>query len=104
MGFGRWSDLVACFIFVSFIVSAFFSALSNRWNCPAINHKLAAGDGGSSVRCEKCYKLGNLIRPVGTTQGNAADHVHQLLPGRGVVAFVMVGHSLDHSDSRLGFS
>src|SRR5439155_6378104 len=25
--------------------------LSNRWNCPTVNHKLAAGDGGSSVRC-----------------------------------------------------
>src|SRR5207245_2071916 len=98
----------AIFLLVSyscpFSLVYFLSALSNRWNCPTINHKLAAVDGGSSVRCEKCDEFCDLIRPVGTTQGNAADHVHQFLPGGGVVAFVMVGHSLDHSGGRIGFS
>ena len=46
----------------------------------------------------------NLIRPVPATQGNAAEHVHQLLPGGRVVAFVFVGHSLDHSGGRIGFN
>src|SRR5258706_8375292 len=53
MGFGRLSDLVAgfaCFIFVSFLVGVFLFVLSNRWNCPTINHKLAAGDGGKRFR------------------------------------------------------
>ncbi len=87
-----------------FLVGVFLFVLSNRWNCPAINHKFAAGDGGSSVRCEKGDEFGDLIRPVGTTQGNAAEHVHELLPGCGVIAFVMVGHSLDHSCGGIGFN
>src|SRR6266853_935139 len=95
MGCGRLSDFVAGFIFVSFLVDVF--SLSNRWNCPTINHKFAASDGGSSVRCEKGDEFCDFIRPVRTTQGNTAEHVHELLPGCGVFAFVMVGHSLDHS-------
>src|SRR5258705_12339664 len=78
--------------------------LSNRWNCPTINHKFATGDGGSFVRCEKGDEFCDFVRPVRTTQGNTAEHVHQLLPGCGVVAFVMVGHSLDHSCGCIGFN
>src|SRR5439155_22814706 len=80
------------------------SVLSNCWNCPAINHKLAAGDGGSSVRCQKGDEFCDFVRFVRTTQGNTAEHVHQLLPGGRVVAFVFVGHSLDHSGGRIGFN
>src|SRR6266581_5041386 len=104
MGFGRLSEFVACFIFVSFLVGVLFSALLNRWNCPAINYKLAAGDGGSSVRCEKSYKLCNLIRPVWATQGNTPKHFHEFLPGHCVVAFVFVRHALNHSRGGIGFN
>src|SRR2546428_8613870 len=79
MGFGRSSDFVACFIFVSFLVGVFFSALSNRWNCPTINHEFAAGDGGGSVRCEKRDEFSNLIGLVWATQGNTAEHARDRL-------------------------
>src|SRR5207247_5995754 len=89
---------------MSFLVGAFFSALSNRWNCPAINHKFAAGDGGSSVRCQEGDEFSDLIRTAGTTQGNTAEHVHQLLPGHCVVAFVFVSHAYNHSRGGIGFN
>src|SRR6266516_2257887 len=54
MGFGRLSDLVAGFIFVSFLVGVFLFVLSNRWNCPTINQKLAAGDGGTQPQASVC--------------------------------------------------
>jgi len=55
-----------------------FSLLSNRWNCPAINYKFAAGNGGSSFRCKKCDEFCNLIRPVGTAQGNHEKSVNAM--------------------------
>src|SRR5689334_6130843 len=84
-GFGRLSDLVCCFIlyFFSLVV---FSVVSNCWNCPAINYKFAASDSGGSVGCQEGDEFGDLVRPVRATQGNTAEHVHQLLPGPGVIA------------------
>src|SRR5204862_2260387 len=101
-----WQVERSCYLFHIRVLSLWciFCLLSNRWNCPAINHKLAAGDGGSSVRCQKGDEFCVFIRPVRTTQGNTAEHVHQLLPGGRVVAFVFVGHSLDHSGGRIGFN
>src|SRR6266446_2180314 len=43
-------------------------------------------------------------RPIRATQGNTAQHVHQLLPGHCEVAFVFVRHALNHSRSGIGFN
>src|SRR5207244_4705270 len=104
---GFWQVERSCYL--SHISSPFsfvcvFSVLSTRWNCPAINYKFAAGNGGSSVRCQKGDEFCDFIRPVRTTQGNTAEHVHELFPGLCVVAFVLVRHSLDHSCGSIGFN
>ena len=34
---------------------------------------------------------------------NAAEHIHQFLPGCWVVAFVLIGHALNHSRGSIRF-
>jgi len=58
---------------------------------------------GSSVRCEKSHKFCHLLWPIWAAQRNTAQHLHQFLPGRCVVALIFVGHALNHSRCGIGF-
>ncbi len=46
---------------------------SDRRNRPTIDHVFASGDGGSSIRCQKCDQFGNFFRSVGPAKRDAAE-------------------------------
>src|SRR5262245_4915314 len=75
-GFGRLSDFIACFIFVSFLLGVICCALSNCGDVSAINDVFAPGNRRRAARSEERNQLRYFFRTVWAPERNPAERIH----------------------------
>src|ERR1700675_155995 len=70
---------------------------SYRRHGSTVDHIICAMNRRCAIRCEKTHQFSNLFRPTRATEGNASDHVHDLLPSGILVAAAALCKLNDHA-------
>src|SRR4030095_16333862 len=89
--------------FISFLTRSSTLLFSNRGNVASVNYVFASRDGRSPVGCEEGNQLRDFLRPVGATERDSAQRIHQVLSRCSRVSFPFLCESLYQSRGRLGF-
>src|SRR5262245_43679869 len=77
---------------------------SHRWDGPAIDDVLAARDGRRAVRSQEGDQFGDFLRAVRPAERNAAEGLHDTVPGGLRAETRALRDFVDHALRRLGFS
>src|SRR5579862_1275071 len=96
------SQVLCVIAFFLSIIPILLGSKSNRRDRPAIDHDFRSRDRRSPVRGSKGDQFCNFIRPVRPAKRDPAQHVHEFLSGRCVIALVLVRHSLNHARGGVG--
>src|SRR5580692_7693321 len=96
------SQVLCVIAFFLSVIPILLGSKSNSRDRPAIDHDFRPCDRRSPVRGNKGDQFCNFIRPIRSAKRDTAQHVHELLSGRCVVALVLIRHSLNHACGGVG--